>query len=103
MAARHKYRLACETINKQNKLPCKAKGYYCPTTKTVRCRLHGGFSTGAKTAPGVLKSLRNLKQFKNSNDQQIRTHSRYFQRNTNVVNERKTFDSDMFNERKSES
>ena len=26
MAARHKYRLQCQTINKQNKLPCKASG-----------------------------------------------------------------------------
>ena len=26
MAARHKHRLQCQTINKQNKLPCKASG-----------------------------------------------------------------------------
>ena len=103
MAARHKYRLACETINKQNKLPCKAKGYYCPTTKTVRCRLHGGFSSGAKTASGVLKSLRNLKQFKNSNDTEIRNHSRYFQRHSEDVNERQAFDANMQDGRISES
>ena len=103
MAARHKYRLACQTINKQNKLPCKASGIYCKTTRSVRCRIHGGFSTGPKTVDGKIKAFRNLKQFKNSNDQQIKSNSRYFQRNTNVVNERKTFDSDMFNERQSES
>ena len=26
MAARHKHRLQCQTINKQNKQPCKASG-----------------------------------------------------------------------------
>ena len=53
MAARHKYRLACQTINKQNKLPCKAKGYL--TKKgTIRCRIHGAFSTGPKTVEGKI-------------------------------------------------
>ena len=33
MAARHKHRLQCQTINKQNKLPCKASGIL---TKKVR-------------------------------------------------------------------
>ena len=56
MAARHKYRLACQTINKQNKLPCKAKGYL--TKKgTIRCRLHGGYSTGPKSVEGKIKAL----------------------------------------------
>ena len=61
MAARHKYRLACQTINKQNKLPCKASGIYCKSTKTVRCRIHGGVSTGPKSISGKLISLKNLK------------------------------------------
>ena len=102
MAAIHKYRLACQTINKQNKLPCKAKGYLMKKG-TIRCRLHGGFSNGQTTLAGKIKAFRNLKQFKNSNDEQIRTHSRYFQRNTDAVNERKTSDSDMFHARQSES
>ena len=66
MAARHKYRLPCQTINKQNKLPCKASGIYCKSTKTVRCRIHGGASEGPKTEEGRIKALRNLKQYKNS-------------------------------------
>ena len=103
MAARHKYRLACQTINKQNKLPCKASGIYCKSTKTVRCRIHGCWSTGPKSADGMLKALRNLKQFKNSNDTEIRTHSRYFQRHSEDVNERQAFDTNMQDGRISES
>ena len=60
MAARHKHRLQCQTINKQNKQPCKASGIL--TKKgTIRCRIHGGHSTGPKTLESKLKSLRNLK------------------------------------------
>ena len=60
MAARHKHRLQCQTINKQNKLPCKASGIL--TKKgTIRCRIHGGWSSGAKTLDGKLRSLKNLK------------------------------------------
>ena len=60
MAARHKHRLQCQTINKQNKQPCKASGIL--TKKgTIRCRIHGGWSSGAKTLDGKLRSLKNLK------------------------------------------
>ena len=95
MAARHKYRLACQTINKQNKLPCKASGIYCKSTKTVRCRIHGGASFGQRTLAGKIKAYRNLKQFKNSNDKEIRTHIRDFQRHSEDVNERQAFDANM--------
>ena len=95
MAARHKYRLKCQTINKQNKLPCKASGIYCKSTKTVRCRIHGGASFGQRTLAGKIKAFRNLKQFKNSNDEEIRTHIRGFQRHSEDVDERKAFDANM--------
>ena len=84
MAARHKYRLKCQTINKQNKLPCKAKGYR--TKKgTIRCRLHGGFSNGQKTLEGKIKAYKNLPQFKNLNDEEVRTYI------TNRTGHHKTF------------
>ena len=73
MAGRHKYRLKCQTINKQNKLPCKAKGILMKNGK-VRCRIHGGWSTGPKTIEGKIKSLKALPQFKNYNDEEIRTY-----------------------------
>jgi hypothetical protein len=72
MAARHKYRLQCQTINKQNKLPCKASGILMKNGK-VRCRMHGGWSTGPKTPEGKAKALLNLKQ--NNNDQKTRINS----------------------------
>ena len=95
MAARHKYRLKCQTINKQNKLPCKAAGIYCKSTKTVRCRIHGGASFGQRTLAGKIKAFRNLKQFRNNNDEEIRTHIRDFQRHSEDVDERKAFDTNM--------
>ncbi len=94
MAGRHKYRLKCQTINKQNKLPCKAKGYR--TKKgTIRCRLHGGFSSGAKTLEGKIKSLKNLRQFKNLNDEEIRTHITNKFRYRNYVDERNAVNADL--------
>ena len=72
MAARHKYRLQCQTINKQNKLPCKASGILMKNGK-IRCRMHGGWSTGPKTPEGKAKALLNLKQ--NNNDQKTRTNN----------------------------
>ena len=72
MAARHKYRLQCQTINKQNKLPCKASGIRMKNGN-IRCRMHGGWSTGPKTPEGKAKALLNLKQ--NNNDQKTRTNN----------------------------
>tara|TARA_B100000497_G_C7587548_1_gene353458 strand:+ start:478 stop:621 length:144 start_codon:yes stop_codon:yes gene_type:complete len=37
----------------------------------IRCRMHGGWSTGPKTPEGKAKALLNLKQ--NKNDKEIRT------------------------------
>ena len=70
MAARHKYRLQCQTINKQNKLPCKASGILM-RNGNVRCRIHGGWSTGPKTPEGKAKALLNLKQNKNDKETRI--------------------------------
>ena len=72
MAARHKYRLQCQTINKQNKLPCKASGILMKNGN-IRCRMHGGWSTGPKTPEGKAKALLNLKQ--NNNDQKTRINN----------------------------
>ena len=71
MAARHKYRLQCQTINKQNKLPCKASGILMKNGN-IRCRMHGGWSTGPKTPEGKAKALLNPKQ---NNDQKTRINS----------------------------
>ena len=94
MAARHKYILKCQTINKQNKLPCKAKGYR--TKKgTIRCRLHGGFSNGQTTLKGKIKAYKNLPQFKNLNDEEVITYITNRTRHHKTFNERNTFDANM--------
>ena len=72
MAARHKYRLQCQTINKQNKLPCKASGILM-RNGNIRCRIHGGWSTGPKTPEGKAKALLNLKQNQNDKETRINT------------------------------
>ena len=87
MAARHKYRLACQTINKQNKLPCKASGIQMKNGN-IRCRMHGGYSNGQTTLEGMIKAFKNLKQFKNKNDETIRNYIRSFQRHRNKVDAR---------------
>ena len=61
MAARHKYRLQCQTINKQNKRPCKASGIRM-NNGNIRCKIHGGWSRGPTTPEGKAKALLNLKQ-----------------------------------------
>ena len=91
MAARHKHRLQCQTINKQNKQPCKASGIL--TKKgTIRCRIHGGWSSGAKTLDGKLRSLKNLK---NINYEQVAANTRdkyeYYKR----IDERQTTNQDL--------
>ena len=72
MAARHKYRLQCQTINKQNKLPCKASGIRM-NNGNIRCKIHGGWSRGPTTPEGKAKALLNLKQ--NRNDQETRINT----------------------------
>ena len=84
MAARHKHRVQCQTINKQNKLPCKASGIL--TKKgTIRCRIHGGWSTGPRTLKGKLKSLQNLK---NINYEQTAANTRAKYKDSERVDER---------------
>ena len=94
MAGRQKNRLKCQTINKQNKLPCKAKGILMKNGN-IRCRIHGGWSSGAKSLEGKIKSLKNLHQFKNLNDEEIRTYITNKQRHRNDVNEWNAFDADL--------
>ena len=91
MAARHKYRLKCQTINKQNKLPCKAKGYL--TKKgTIRCRIHGGWSSGPKTLDGKLKALKNLK---NIDYDKVTANTRNKYEYYKGTNERQTINQDL--------
>ena len=86
MAGRNKNKQPCQTINKTNKLPCKAKGVLCKTTKKYRCRMHGGWSNGQTTMEGKIKAYKHLPQFKKLNDEEIRTYI------TNKLRHRKNAD-----------
>ena len=94
MAGRHKYRLKCQTINKQNKLPCKAKGILM-RNGNIRCKVHGGYSNGQTTLEGKIKALKNLHQFKKLNDEEIRTYITNKLGHRNNVNERNAFNADL--------
>ena len=94
MAARHKYRLKCQTINKQNKLPCKAKGLQMKNGN-IRCRMHGGYSNGQTTLKGKIKAYKNLPQFKNLDDEEIRTYITNRTRHHQTVNEWNSINSDL--------
>jgi hypothetical protein len=51
-------RQRCGAFARSTGKPCRMKAL-----ANGRCRLHGGLSTGPKTAEGKAKALANLKQF----------------------------------------
>lgn len=93
-----KIRVACETINKQNKLPCKAPGILCKNGN-IRCKVHGGYSTGpksAKTTEGKIKLLKNLKL---KNYERIATDIRNRELNHNSTDEWNSTNQDLQSQR----
>ena len=60
-------RLQCETLTKQGKKPCRAPGILMKNGR-VRCKVHGGYSTGPKTAEGKQRSIQNIINY---NDKRI--------------------------------
>lgn len=84
-----KERLQCQTLTKQGKRPCRAPGIR--TKKgTIRCRIHGGWSTGPKTLDGKLRSLQNLK-----NNERIIENFRKKRLDYREIAKRKTVDADL--------
>ena len=64
----------CESFTRSSQytVRCKRKGFFCKTSGKYRCPNHAGLSSGPKTKRGKLKSLQNLKQFRN--DKSFRTY-----------------------------
>ena len=58
----------CESFTRtsQYTIRCKRKGFFCKTSKKFRCPNHAGLYTGPKTKRGKLRSLQNLKQYRNN-------------------------------------
>jgi len=54
-----KLRLVCQTLTKQGKRQCLAPGILMKNGN-IRCKVHGGYSTGPKTAKGKAKSANNI-------------------------------------------
>ena len=76
-------RLQCQTLTKQGERPCRGKGILCKNGK-IRCRIHGGASTGPKSYQGKLRSLKNLKHI---NYEQIAANYKDVERYRNSVDE----------------
>ena len=64
---RYKFRMQCETLTKQGKRHCNAPGILCKNGR-IRCRVHGGKSSGPKSAEGKARSANNIIKY---NEQRI--------------------------------
>ena len=85
----------CESKTRSSnyQVRCKAKGFYCRSSKKFRCKNHGGLSTGPRTKQGKLKVLKNLKQFQHVTE--ITTDNSIVRKYLSKANARKTFNSDL--------
>jgi len=73
MPGRPLHKIQCESFTRGSNYTkqCRCKGYYQKTSKKYRCKFHAGMSTGPRTLEGRLKSIKNLKNFKNKSDEEI--------------------------------
>ena len=69
---RYKFRLQCETLTKQGKRPCNAPGILCKNGR-IRCRIHGGASTGPISTIGRQRSANNIIKY---NEQRASNNSK---------------------------
>jgi|TARA_R110000803_G_C11923319_1_gene314602 hypothetical protein len=73
MVGRPNKKVFCEAKRKYDGNQCQAKGILCRNGRYI-CRYHGGMSTGAKTLEGKLKQYRNLIQYRNKTDEEIKRY-----------------------------
>ena len=88
MTGRLSQKIYCEAIAKTSGVRCRCKGYFTPTTKRYLCRFHGcSQSVDSKTRKykglfkntnisidAKIKRLKNLKNFKDKTDEQIKEY-----------------------------
>ncbi len=88
MTGRLSQKIYCEAIAKTSGKRCRAKGYFTPTTKRYLCRFHGcSQSVDSKTRKykglfkntnisidAKIKRLKNLKNFKDKTNEQIKEY-----------------------------
>ena len=85
----------CESFTRSSQytVRCKRKGFFCKTSKKYRCPNHAGLSTGPKTKRGKLRSLQNLKQYRNN--EILGTNNRINRSDLPRADERSTFNEDL--------
>ena len=78
-------KLQCQSMTRQSNytVQCRARGIMCKNGN-VRCKNHGGKSTGPTSPAGRLKSLQNLKQF---HDKRITINRSDFQQHHSTIDE----------------
>lgn len=83
-------RIFCQGISKQSGKKCKAKGYFVPTLREYRCPFHGAinsytykdrkyrniFTKNDMDINKKINKLRNLKNFKDKTDDEIKAYIR---------------------------
>ena len=88
MTGRLSQKIYCEAIAKTSGVRCRAKGYFTPTTKRYLCRFHGcsqSIDSQTRKYKGLFKNtnisidakikrLKNLKNFKDKTDEQIKEY-----------------------------
>ena len=73
MVGRPLQKIPCESFTRGSNytVQCKCKGKLMKSGK-FRCKFHGGASVGATSLEGKIKAYKNLKQFKNYSEEQLR-------------------------------
>ena len=88
MAGRIGQKIYCEATSKQSGKRCRAKGYFTPSSRRFLCRFHGcSQSTDSKTRKykglfknnnvkieNKIKLLKNLKNFRDKTDDEIKRY-----------------------------
>ena len=88
MTGRLSQKIYCEATSRQSKKRCRAKGYFTPTSRRFLCRFHhGAKSTDTKTRKykglfknnnvsidNKIKLLKNLKNFRDKTDDEIKRY-----------------------------
>ena len=88
MAGRIGQKIYCEAISKQSGKRCRAKGYFTPTSRRFLCRFHkqtkstdpktrkykGLFKNNNVKIENKIKLLKNLKNFRDKTDDEIKRY-----------------------------
>lgn len=71
MVGRPLYKIYCMAKRKYDGKQCRCKGILQKNGRYI-CRYHGGLSEGPTTIEGKIKAIRNLKQYKGKEYEEIR-------------------------------